>query len=88
MTWLEVGRAYVRLAQRVLSEAVAPAPRIAPDRSLPELCLDHLVRMTDDTGLLQHAVRSAPDRRHGYCVDDNARGLLVALRSERVTRSA
>ena len=37
MTWLEVGRAYVRLAQRVLGEAVAPAPRIAPERSPPEL---------------------------------------------------
>ncbi len=88
MTWPAVGEAYVRLAQRVLSEAVAPAPRTAPEPSLPELRLDHLIRMTDDTGLLQHAVRSVPDRRHGYCVDDNARGLLVVLRSERATGSA
>ncbi len=36
MTWLEVGRAYIRLAQRVLGEAVAPAARIAPERTLPE----------------------------------------------------
>jgi hypothetical protein len=88
MTWSAVGEAYIRLAQRVLGEAVAPAPRIAPEPSLPELRLEHLIRMTDDTGLLQHAIRSVPNRRHGYCVDDNARGLLVALRSERVTRSA
>jgi hypothetical protein len=88
MTWPEVGIAYVRLARQVLSEAVAPAPRAAPEHSLPELRLDHLIRMTDDTGLLQHAVRSVPDRRHGYCVDDNARGLLVALLSHRVTGSA
>ncbi len=49
MTWPVVGAAYVRLAQRVLSEAVAPARRIAPESSLPELRLDHLIRMTDDT---------------------------------------
>jgi hypothetical protein len=34
--------------------------------------------MCDDTGLLQHAVHSVPDRLHGYCVDDNARALLLA----------
>ena len=53
-------------------------------RSLPELRLDHLIRMTDDTGLLQHAAHSVPDRRFGYCVDDNARGLLVTLLAQRV----
>ena len=35
-------------------------------------------RMCDDTGLFQHAVHSVPDRAHGYCVDDNARALLLA----------
>ena len=34
--------------------------------------------MCDDTGLFQHAVHSVPDRSHGYCVDDNARALLLA----------
>ena len=40
--------------------------------------LDHFELMCDDTGLLQHAIHSVPDRLHGYCVDDNARALLVA----------
>jgi hypothetical protein len=44
----------------------------------PRVKLDHFERMCDDTGLLQHAIHSVPDRRHGYCVDDNARALLVA----------
>ena len=39
---------------------------------------DHLLSMCDDTGLFQHAVHSVPDRAHGYCVDDNARALLLA----------
>ena len=46
--------------------------------SAPPLQLGHFLSMCDDTGLLQHAICSVPDRSHGYCVDDNARALLVA----------
>ncbi|RHW17985.1 glycosyltransferase [Sphingomonas gilva] len=34
-------------------------------------------RMSDATGMLQHAIYSVPDRRHGYCIDDNARALIL-----------
>ena len=44
----------------------------------PQVQLGHLLSMCDDTGLLQHAIHAVPDRAHGYCVDDNARALLVA----------
>jgi glycosyltransferase involved in cell wall biosynthesis len=84
MIWSKVGEDYVELIQRVLREAVVPRAPALHTRSIPELRLDHLIRMTDDTGLLQHAVYSVPDRRFGYCVDDNARGLLVALLAQRV----
>jgi hypothetical protein len=40
--------------------------------------LEHFLLMCDDTGLFQHAIHSVPDRSHGYCLDDNARALLVA----------
>ena len=43
----------------------------------PALNLDHLRAMTDDTGLLQHAIYRVPRREEGYCVDDNARALLL-----------
>jgi glycosyltransferase involved in cell wall biosynthesis len=84
MIWPKVGEDYVELIQRVLREAVVPEAPASLTRSIPELRLDHLIRMTDDTGLLQHAAHSVPDRRFGYCVDDNARGLLVALLAQRV----
>ena len=48
------------------------------DTRPPDMRTDHLLAMCDDTGLFQHAVLSIPDRAHGYCVDDNARALLVA----------
>lgn len=44
----------------------------------PEMQLEHFHSMCDNTGLFQHAIHSVPDRHHGYCVDDNARALLLA----------
>jgi glycosyltransferase involved in cell wall biosynthesis len=44
----------------------------------PQINLGHFLAMCDDTGLFQHAVHSVPDRAHGYCIDDNARALLLA----------
>ena len=44
--------------------------------------------MTDDTGIIQHATYSVPARRTGYCVDDNARALIVAVHADRVQASA
>ena len=45
---------------------------------LPPLNLEHLWRMTDHTGLLQHATFSVPNYNEGYCTDDNARGLVLS----------
>lgn len=40
---------------------------------------DHIFRITDDTGMLQHSKYSLPDPNHGYTTDDNARALIMAL---------
>jgi hypothetical protein len=47
--------------------------------------LDHLVAMTDDTGLIQHATHDIPNRATGYCTDDIARALIVAVNAARRT---
>jgi hypothetical protein len=47
--------------------------------------LDHLVAMTDDTGMIQHATRDIPNRATGYCTDDIARALMVAVAATRRT---
>lgn len=41
--------------------------------------MDHIFRLTDDTGMLQHSKYALPDPRHGYTTDDNARALIMAL---------
>ena len=60
--------------ERAAPEPIAPPNFAAP----PDMRLGHFVSMCDDTGLFQHAVHSVPNRAHGYCVDDNARALLLA----------
>ena len=45
----------------------------------PELNLEHLYRMSDSTGIFQHASFTEPNLREGYCTDDNARALILAL---------
>lgn len=42
---------------------------------------DHLLRLSDSVGVLEHALQSTPRREHGYCLDDNARALVVCTRA-------
>jgi hypothetical protein len=58
----------------------------AAERLAPDLDLRHLRALTDDTGILQHARYTVPDRVHGYCTDDNARALAFALLAYEQTR--
>lgn len=49
-------------------------------RQLAHPALEGLLRMSDDCGVMQHSRFGAPDRRHGYCTDDNARALNLLAR--------
>lgn len=51
----------------------------------PELSLEHLLRLTDDTGIIQHAKYHLPHRATGYTTDDNARALLAAIGAYQTT---
>ena len=51
---------------------------------LPPFRPDHVLRLTDSTGILQHALYSVPNYGHGYCTDDNARALVLALLWQRL----
>ncbi|HEU5363903.1 MAG TPA: glycosyltransferase [Hanamia sp.] len=46
---------------------------------LPEINFSHIKNLTDDTGIIQHAIFNVPNRKEGYCLDDNARALLLCV---------
>ncbi|MFQ5592341.1 MAG: glycosyl transferase family 1, partial [Phycisphaerae bacterium] len=79
-----VARRYACAFEQACASFPSAVAEFIPERkvfmrmSLPEVNLRHLFTVTDDTGMLQHAVYTTPDRRHGYCTDDNARALIVS----------
>jgi len=93
MVMKEMGRRYLDLFSEAKAE-YAPADDVPAldtlkqsDQRLPWMYLAHLRRMTDGTGMLQHATFTVPNRAHGYCVDDNARALIVSVRAEDLDRT-
>ena len=76
------------LWSRVVEQALAPLGKASPQpparyRSRRATLPIHAIqRMTDGVGMMQHSVYSIPDRNHGYCIDDNARALMLAVRDE------
>jgi len=69
-------RARVEHAQRLRTAFRARTLASRPSE-LPQVNLEHVAVMTDDTGILQHATFNVPRYDEGYCVDDNARALML-----------
>ncbi len=85
MIWPQVASRYMESFERARAErrhfahpdfAVKPLDKRPGE--LPPLKLDHLRHMTDETGILQHAIFTIPNYREGYTTDDNARALMVS----------
>ena len=89
----EMGRNYLALFSQVKVQHARARDLPALDtlnqkeQRLPQMNLNHLCNMTDDTGMLQHAKFTIPNRAHGYCVDDNARALIVVTRACELNRN-
>src|SRR5450755_1108069 len=69
-----------------VADAFSPRPSRCPRKAMNVTSypmLDHLVAMTDDTGMIQHATHDIPNRATGYCTDDIARALIVAVTASR-----
>jgi predicted ATPase len=86
MAWSAVARRHIASLERAVSDHAdrrrsAFHARTLAERppSLPEINLEHLECMTDDTGILQHASFVVPRYDEGYCLDDNARALMLMV---------
>jgi glycosyltransferase involved in cell wall biosynthesis len=86
MVWKKAAQGYMESFARVRSDRME-TPRVqfcasATEKSLnqlPELKLDHVNALTDDIGMLQHAIFTIPNRAEGYTTDDNARALIFTV---------
>ena len=86
MIWEKVAQGYMASFVRVRSDRMQ-TPRVqflagATPKALnrlPDIKLSHLARLTDDTGVLQHAIFTVPNYGEGYTTDDNARALILRV---------
>jgi glycosyltransferase involved in cell wall biosynthesis len=84
MAWPAVARRYLRSFERARAEHTAGLRTVFQAKTLagrpaelPAINLEHVRLMSDGTGVLQHAAFSVPRYDDGYCLDDNARALLL-----------
>ena len=95
MVWDRVAQQYMRSFERVYNERLRnPRATFSAQNTektldrLPIVKLDHLYRMTDHTGIVEHAVFVVPNYPEGYSTDDNARALIVATLLEELGRGS
>ncbi|MHC5073908.1 MAG: glycosyltransferase [Planctomycetota bacterium] len=85
-TWPKIGQTYWKmfkskdLPTRTTFEKATSLIEQTSSIELPEPSLRHLERLTDGTGLYQHAKYTIPHRKHGYCTDDNARAVIAMIK--------
>ncbi|HEV3278068.1 MAG TPA: glycosyltransferase family 4 protein [Terriglobia bacterium] len=86
MVWSNTARTYMRTFELARLQGAALSRKSFATKTLdqqpqdlPELKLDHLSRMTDSTGMFQHAILTVPNFSEGYCTDDNARAFILAV---------
>jgi glycosyltransferase involved in cell wall biosynthesis len=92
MIWPAVAKLHMESFQRARANLSGPPRKAFAGRTLdnrpydlPPLKLDHLLRMTDDTGIFQHAIFNVPNFAEGYCTDDNARAFILTLLLQETT---
>lgn len=86
MVWGNVACSYMQVFEKARNERAGLTRKLVKVKTLdkqltglPDMKLDHLYRMTDSTGLFQHAIAAVPNFHTGYCTDDNARALVLTV---------
>ena len=82
LRWPTIGAEFLLVLEQARAGAetagLLPRPMVDPE-IMPEFSLAHVRRLTDDTGIVQHAKYGIPNLKEGYCLDDNSRALTMAL---------
>src|SRR6185503_7380637 len=83
LRWPVIGSEYIKVAQEACTnhdfrDKILRNSIVDPE-IMPKFSLTHVLRLTDDTGIVQHAKYGIPNLKEGYCLDDNSRALIMAL---------
>ncbi|MGV8878434.1 MAG: glycosyltransferase [Sphingobacteriaceae bacterium] len=90
LRWPKIGKNYIDVAEDALKQSFLPdkiVHGIVDPEIMPKFSLAHVRRLTDDTGIVQHAKYGIPNLKEGYCLDDNARALIMALMAYQQNKS-
>jgi glycosyltransferase involved in cell wall biosynthesis len=86
MIWPVVAARYMESFERARASLSVPSIETVAVRTIenenypmPPLKLDHLYKMSDHTGIFQHAIYNVPNYHEGYCTDDNARAFIFTV---------
>jgi len=82
LRWPAIGKNYIKVLEKAIldkEKANLESKTIIDVDGIPTFDLGHIRRLTDDTGIVQHAKYGIPNLKEGYCLDDNARALIMAL---------
>jgi len=80
--WPRIGARYMQLSAEAINEKNNKrykTTKLYEQNNLPVFSLTHIKRLTDDTGIVQHAKYGIPNLKEGYCLDDNSRALIMIL---------
>lgn len=88
--WPKIGVEYILLVENAVTTFDYSRKNlhlVASPKLMPTFNLAYVNRLTDDTGIFQHAKYDIPNRKEGYCLDDNARALIMALMAYQMNKS-
>ncbi|MCX6161879.1 MAG: glycosyltransferase family 4 protein [Ignavibacteriae bacterium] len=89
LKWPRIGTEYVKTACEVTENFICFSHKltsIIDPQLMPVFNMSHAVRLTDNTGIVQHAKYGIPNLKEGYCLDDNSRALLMSLMTYRIRK--
>jgi glycosyltransferase involved in cell wall biosynthesis len=91
LRWPQTGAEFIKVAQEAcinhdFSDKILKNSIVDPE-IMPKFSLTHVLRLTDDTGIVQHAKYGIPNLKEGYCLDDNARALIMAIMAYQRSKS-
>ncbi len=90
LRWPVIGQEFIKVLKQAQKKQIRienKSKKVIDPETIPTFNLAHVKRLTDDTGIVQHAKYGIPNLKEGYCLDDNARALTMALMSYQQNKS-